>query len=109
MDFTLQDGDPAGGSYTKNASAESKFEVYPWLVDPDQENDRAVDFALYSAKRPRYACLGFFVAFFNWFGIAPLMREVAHALHINRTQVVESQYNGSCWFFYYKTCGRTAE
>jgi NNP family nitrate/nitrite transporter-like MFS transporter len=90
-DLTLQNDDPAGGSYTYNASADSKFEVYPCLVDPDQD-DRAVEIALYSAKRPHMrafhtAWLGLFVAFFNWFGIAPLMREVAHSLHINRSQV----------------------
>jgi NNP family nitrate/nitrite transporter-like MFS transporter len=83
--------DTGGGNYTYSASADSKYEIYPILVDPDQD-DRAVEIALYSAKRPHmrafhYAWLGFFVAFFNWFGIAPLMSEVAHSLQIDRTQV----------------------
>jgi NNP family nitrate/nitrite transporter-like MFS transporter len=60
-------------------------------VNPEQD-DRAVEIALYSAKRPHMrafhtAWLGLFVAFFNWFGISPLMREVAHSLRINRSQV----------------------
>lgn len=89
--ITLQESDPDSGNYTYNASEDSKFEKYPCLVDPSQD-DRAVEIALYSAQRPHmrafhFAWLGFFVAFFNWFSIAPLMSEVAHSLQIDRTQV----------------------
>ena len=91
---TQEDEDQNGdhvGNFTYSASADSKYEIYPVLVDPNQE-DRAVEIALYSGKRPHmrafhYAWLGFFVAFFNWFGIAPLMSEVAHSIRINRTEV----------------------
>jgi hypothetical protein len=37
-DLTLPNGDPAGGRSTYNASAESKFEVHPRLMDPDDDD-----------------------------------------------------------------------
>jgi len=93
-----EEEDPSDGendaidrAFTYQASSDSKFEAYSCLVDPNQD-DRAVEIMLYSAKRPHMrafhlAWLGFFAAFFNWFGIAPLMSQVAHSLRISRTQV----------------------
>ena len=80
-----------GEQYTVFSAFDSKYEIYSLMVDPDQD-DRAVEIALYSAARPHmrafhFAWLGFFVAFFNWFGITPLLSEVAHSLNLNRKQI----------------------
>ncbi|CAJ1933386.1 unnamed protein product [Cylindrotheca closterium] len=85
------ENDTINRAYTYQASSDSKFEEYSCLIDPKRD-DRAVEIMLYSAKRPHMRAfhlswLGFFAAFFNWFGIAPLMSQVAHSLRINRTQV----------------------
>ena len=80
--------------YTYMAAMDSKYQSYQSLVDPDQE-DRSVEISLYTAQRPHmrafhYAWLGFFVAFFNWFGITPLLSEVSHSLGLTRTQIWNS-------------------
>lgn len=93
-DFSVAESNNSSESaekYTFSAASDSKFETYPNLVDPDQD-DRAVEIVLYTGKRPHmrafhYAWLGFFVAFFNWFGITPLLSEVAHSLNLSREQI----------------------
>ena len=78
-------------SYCYLAATDSKFESYSVLVDPEQD-DRAVEIALYSVARPHmrgfhFAWLSFFVAFFAWFSITPLLSEVAAALSLSRKEI----------------------
>ena len=80
-----------GDKYTVHAAYDSKYEAYSLMVDSEQ-GDRAVEIPLYSAARPHmrafhFAWVGFFVAFFNWFGIAPLLSEVANSLNLTRKEV----------------------
>jgi NNP family nitrate/nitrite transporter-like MFS transporter len=78
-------------AYIYQAGADSKFETYSVLVDPEKE-DRAVEIALYSAARPHmrgfhFAWISFFVAFFAWFSITPLLSEVAASLNLTRKEI----------------------
>ena len=93
-----KDKDPAelannGGEepYSYLAASDSKYEAYSVLVDPDQD-DRAVEIALYTAARPHmrgfhFAWMSFFVAFFTWFAMTPLLSEIANSLDLNRAQI----------------------
>lgn len=79
------------GGYSNAAAADSKYEKYSVLVDPEND-DRAVEIALYSAARPHMrgfhiAWLAFFVAFFTWFAMTPLLSEVAVSLTLDREQI----------------------
>ena len=83
--------DPNGDGYGHGGAPDSKFGTYNVLVSPDQD-DRAVEIALYSAGRPHmrafhFAWLSFFVAFFTWFAITPLLSEVAISLSLTREEI----------------------
>jgi NNP family nitrate/nitrite transporter-like MFS transporter len=83
--------DTDGGNYSYSGSADSKYITYAVLVDRDND-DRAVEIALYSAARPHMrgfhiAWMGFFVAFFTWFAITPLLSEVAVSLTLDREEI----------------------
>jgi NNP family nitrate/nitrite transporter-like MFS transporter len=80
-----------GDPYSYLAASDSKYEIYSVLVDPEQD-DRAVEIALYSAARPHmrgfhFAWLAFFIAFFAWFAITPLLSEVARSLDLTRKEI----------------------
>ena len=77
--------------YSHTGSPDSKYGTYSVLVNQDQD-DRAVEIALYSAGRPHmrafhFAWLSFFVAFFTWFAITPLLSEVAISLSLSREEI----------------------
>ncbi|GAB9463252.1 Major facilitator superfamily [Globisporangium polare] len=63
-------------------------------TDPEQ-NDKAREIRLCSAARPHmrafhFAWLSFFVAFFGWFSIPPLMPTIKKELHLTSDQVANS-------------------
>jgi NNP family nitrate/nitrite transporter-like MFS transporter len=85
------DPDDDSDVYTQAASPDSDFEHYDVLVDPEQD-DRAVDIPLYSASRPHMrafhlAWTAFFVSFFTWFAMTPLLSEIARTLDLDHEQI----------------------
>ena len=77
--------------FTTAAAPDSRFEQYHVLVDP-QQDDRAVDIPLYSAHRPHMrgfhlAWAAFFVSFFTWFAMTPLLGDISRTLHLGRTEI----------------------
>ena len=87
QDLEGNQGDP----YSYLAAPDSKYETYSVLVDPEQD-DRAVEIALYSSARPHmrgfhFAWLAFFIAFFCWFAMTPLLSEIARSLNLTRREI----------------------
>jgi hypothetical protein len=77
--------------YTYDGALDSKYQTYALLVDPEAD-DRAVEITLYSNARPHMrafhaAWIGFFIAFFAWFAITPLLSEVARSLSLGRREI----------------------
>ena len=67
-------------------------------VDADQD-DRATEIKLCSFARPHmraFHCswLGFFIAFFIWFAIAPLLSEIKKTLGLSKEEVWTSSIVG---------------
>ncbi|RLN52038.1 hypothetical protein BBJ28_00018886 [Nothophytophthora sp. Chile5] len=67
------------------------FEI---VTDPLQA-DRATEIRLFSAQRPHmrafhFSWLSFFIAFFGWFSIPPLMPTIKRQLHLTEGQVSNS-------------------
>ncbi|TMW68052.1 hypothetical protein Poli38472_007724 [Pythium oligandrum] len=67
---------------------------YPIRVDPLQE-DRAVEIKLLNCARPHmrafhFAWVSFFIAFFGWFSIPPLMPTIKKQLKLNADQVANA-------------------
>lgn len=88
----------ANPTFSCTASPDSMYETYAVTVDHEND-DRAVEILLYSAARPHmrgfhFAWMSFFVAFFTWFAIAPLLSEVAMSLELNREQIWTSNVFG---------------
>jgi NNP family nitrate/nitrite transporter-like MFS transporter len=80
-----------GDPYSYLAAPDSKYETYSVLVDAEQD-DRAVEIALYSSARPHmrgfhFAWLAFFIAFFAWFAMTPLLSEIARSLDLSRREI----------------------
>lgn len=68
-----------------------KFETYALKVDPNQ-NDKATEIKLFSFARPHMRAFhcswwSFFIAFFIWFAIAPLLPEVKESLGISKEDI----------------------
>jgi hypothetical protein len=87
-----------GSNYDHTASADSKYECYAIRVDQAQE-DRAVEIALFSTARPHmrafhFAWISFFMAFFNWFAITPLLSEVQTSLRLSTREIWVSSIFG---------------
>jgi NNP family nitrate/nitrite transporter-like MFS transporter len=77
--------------YSYLAAPDSEYETYSVLVDREQD-DRAVEIALYSLARPHmrgfhFAWMAFFIAFFCWFAMTPLLSEVARSLDLTRREI----------------------
>jgi nitrate/nitrite transporter NarK len=82
-----EEGDP----FSNIAAADSKYTTYNVAVNPYQE-DRAVDIPLYSSARPHMRAFhlawgAFFVAFFTWFAMTPLLGEIAISLDLSREEI----------------------
>ena len=68
-----------------------KYSSYDCKVDPSQ-NDKATEIKLCTFKRPHMRAFhcswwSFFVAFFIWFAIAPLLTEVKETLGLTKQQI----------------------
>jgi len=77
--------------WTLCGAPDSKYSTYHIHVDPQQQ-DRAIEIHLFTAARPHMrafhcAWLSFFVAFFSWFAMTPLLSEVQRSLHLSREQI----------------------
>ena len=75
-----------------------KYSSYSLAVDPNQD-DRASEIKLLSFARPHmraFHCswLGFFIAFFIWFAIAPLLGEIRETLSLTNQEVWTSNIAG---------------
>jgi len=73
---------------TNKASAGSKWDEYHCKVDPSQD-DKATEIKMCSVARPHmraFHCswLSFFLAFFIWFSVAPLLPEVKKTLSLSK-------------------------
>jgi len=71
-----------------------KYQTYYIKVDPDQD-DKATEIKLCSFARPHMRAFhcswwNFFIAFFIWFSIAPLLPEVRKTLSLTKVQVWSS-------------------
>jgi hypothetical protein len=77
--------------FSNIAAPDSKYTLYHVAVNPRQE-DRAADIPLYDCARPHMrafhlAWLSFFVAFFTWFAMTPLLGEIARSLDLSREEI----------------------
>ena len=75
-----------------------KYQTYALEVDPDQD-DRAKEIKLCSFARPHMRAFhcswwGFFIAFFIWFAIAPLLSEIRETLQLEKQQIWTSSITG---------------
>mmetsp|Transcript_30135 Transcript_30135/g.73228 ORF Transcript_30135/g.73228 Transcript_30135/m.73228 type:complete len:487 (+) Transcript_30135:288-1748(+) len=75
-----------------------KYSEYALTVDPDQD-DKATVIRLCNFSRPHmraFHCswLGFFIAFFIWFAIAPLLGEIRDDLGLTKQEVWTSSIAG---------------
>jgi MFS transporter, NNP family, nitrate/nitrite transporter len=75
-----------------------KFSEYDLKVDPDQD-DKATEIKLCSFSRPHMRAFhlswwGFFIAFFIWFAIAPLLSEIKTTLGLTKQEVWTSSIVG---------------
>ncbi len=73
------------------ASPDSKYERYMCRVDR-QQGDRAQEITLFLFARPHmrgfhFAWFSFFVAFFIWFAISPLLAEIRDTLDLDHNQI----------------------
>lgn len=68
-----------------------KYQTYALNVDPNQD-DKATEIKLCNFSRPHMRAFHcswfcFFIAFFIWFAIAPLMPEIKKTLDLNKQQI----------------------
>jgi MFS transporter, NNP family, nitrate/nitrite transporter len=78
-------------NFTHEGSPDSKFVYYDCFVDSTQE-DKSMEIYLYSFQRPHMrafhlAWMTFFVAFFAWFSITPLLAEIQRSLHLSHKEI----------------------
>jgi len=75
-----------------------KYDSYALVVDPEQD-DRADEIKLCNFSRPHmrafhFSWLGFFIAFFIWFAIAPLLSEIRTTLKLTKKEIWTSSIVG---------------
>ena len=78
-------------NFAYHASPDSKYETYAIHVDRTQD-DRACEIAIFSFDRPHMrgfhlAWLGFFLGFFVWYAITPLLSEVQESLNLSKAEI----------------------
>lgn len=76
---------------TQWASPDSKYERYACRVDQNQ-GDKSVEIPLFVFQRPHmrafhFAWISFFVAFFTWFAISPLLPEIRASLNLSHREI----------------------
>lgn len=75
-----------------------KYQTYVLAVDPDQD-DKASEIKLCSFARPHMRAFHcswwcFFIAFFIWFAIAPLLSEIKDTLDLSKQEIWTSNIVG---------------
>lgn len=75
-----------------------KYQVYTCEVDPDQD-DKSKEIKLCNFSRPHMRAFhcswwGFFIAFFIWFAIAPLLSEIRTTLNLSKQEIWTSSIVG---------------
>lgn len=75
-----------------------KYDTYYCKVDPNQD-DRASEIKLFNCSRPHMrafhcAWVAFFLAFFIWFAIAPLLTEIKATLGLTKEEIWTSNIVG---------------
>jgi NNP family nitrate/nitrite transporter-like MFS transporter len=75
-----------------------KYDSYQLKVDPEQD-DRADEIKLCNFSRPHmrafhFSWIGFFIAFFIWFAIAPLLSEIRVTLDLSKKEIWTSSIVG---------------
>jgi len=88
------------------ASPDSKYERYACRIDREQ-GDRALEITIFTCKRPHMrsfhmAWFSFFVAFFLWFAISPLLKEIKDSLGLTNEQVWTSNTFSSLGTIFYR-------
>lgn len=83
--------------FSNGAASDSEWSRYPLNVNPNQQ-DRATDIPLYSFARPHMRAfhmswMSFFVAFFLWFSMTPLLSEIAYTLQLTHEEI----WTSSCF------------
>ena len=73
------------------ASSNSKYETYACRIDRDQ-GDTSVEIPLFSFERPHmrafhFSWMSFFVGFFAWYAITPLLSEVQDSLDLSKEDI----------------------
>lgn len=73
------------------ASSNSKYETYACRIDRDQ-GDASVEIPLFSFERPHmrafhFSWMSFFVGFFAWYAITPLLSEVQDSLDLSKEAI----------------------
>jgi NNP family nitrate/nitrite transporter-like MFS transporter len=68
---------------------------FPHIATDPMQDDKATEIKLLSMQRPHmrafhFAWLSFFIAFFGWFSIPPLMPTIKKQLHLTADQVANS-------------------
>jgi NNP family nitrate/nitrite transporter-like MFS transporter len=68
-----------------------KYQTYALKIDPDQD-DKATEIKLCNFSRPHMRAFhcswwAFFIAFFIWFSIAPLLSEIKNDLKLSKQQI----------------------
>lgn len=77
--------------YTTFQAEIKKYQTYALNVDPNQD-DKATEIKLCNFSRPHMRAFHcswfcFFIAFFIWFAIAPLLPEIKKTLDLNKQQI----------------------
>mmetsp|Transcript_27275 Transcript_27275/g.40818 ORF Transcript_27275/g.40818 Transcript_27275/m.40818 type:complete len:472 (-) Transcript_27275:343-1758(-) len=83
---------------TGSAPEYKKYQTYALNVDPDQD-DKATEIKLCNFSRPHMRAFhcswwSFFIAFFIWFAITPLLSEIKITLGLNKQQLWTSSITG---------------
>jgi len=76
------------------ASPDSAYATYACRVDRN-EGDRAVEITLCSFARPHmrafhFAWMSFFISFFSWFAVTPLLHEIKETLQLSKAAIWNS-------------------
>lgn len=93
-----EDSEDSRPRFTNTSAADSKYDHYACTVD-SRQFDRSVEIHLASMARPHMrafhlAWMAFFLAFFTWFAITPLLTEVQHSLQLTKREVWTSSIFG---------------
>jgi NNP family nitrate/nitrite transporter-like MFS transporter len=81
-------------SNSQNTSGYSRYSTYSIKTDPDND-DKATEIKLCNFSRPHmrafhFSWMCFFIAFFIWFSIAPLLGEIRITLNLTKQEIWSS-------------------